>query len=140
MQDLPGLSERRQSPRHEVELDVDVVLDNGDIFTVKTRNISACGMHILCDSWVTDAIEPRGIQSHATNHIRFKIVASLAITGTDKKLYASCRIISVQRLSQDEYMLNLAFADFQNGSDTHLDDYLAQFEKKKVIKLSSIVA
>ena len=63
--DIPGVSDRRQTPRYEIQLQVDMVLDNGSILTVTSRNISSSGLQIICDTWVTDEIEPRGIQSHA---------------------------------------------------------------------------
>ena len=136
--DIPGVSDRRQSPRYEIDLDIDLVLDDGNILSVTSRNISSCGLQIICDSWVTDEIEPRGIQSHSVSHIRFKAVTELPIESAEgevtKKLYSTCRIMSVQRLSQDEYMLNLAFIDFQNGSESSLDEFLDQFEKKKVTR------
>lgn len=131
--DIPGVSDRRQTPRYEINLSVDLVLDNGSILTVNTRNISSSGLQIICDSWVTDEIEPRGIQNHAISHIRFKAVTDLPIGDDTKKLYARCRIMSVQRLSQDEYRLNLAFIDFENGTEIVLDEFLDQFEQKKTI-------
>ena len=131
--DIPGVSDRRQTPRYEINLSVDLVLDDGSIATVNTRNISSSGLQIICDSWVTDEIEPRGIQNHAISHIRFKAVTELPIGDSRKKLYANCRIMSVQRLSQDEYMLNLAFIDFENGTENVLNEFLDQFEQKKTI-------
>ena len=135
--DIPGISERRQTPRYEIQLALDLVLENGNILTVTTRNISSCGVQIICDTWVTDEIEPRGIQSHAVSHIRMKTVTELPVEGGTKKLYANCRMMSVQRMSQDEYMLNLAFIDFENGTEKILDDFLDQYEKKTVIKISA---
>jgi hypothetical protein len=131
--DIPGVSERRQSPRYEIELAVDLVLDNGSVMTVSTRNISSSGLQIICDTWVTDEIEPRGIQNHAISHIRLKAVTDLPIGEQHKKLYANCRLMSVQRMSQDEYMLNLAFIDFENGSEQNLDKFLDQFQQKKTV-------
>lgn len=131
--DIPGITERRQSPRYAITLPVDLVPDNGSILPVTTRNISSCGLQVICDSWVTDEIEPRGIQNHAISHIRFKAVTELPIDGETKKLYARCRIMSVQRLSQDEYTLNLAFIDFENGSEKVLDEFLDQYEQKKTV-------
>lgn len=133
MIDIPGMSERRQSSRYEVQLAVDLVLENGDILTVTSKNISSSGLQIICDRWVTDEIEPRGIQSHAISHRRFKAVTELSVGEEMKKLYANCRIMSVRRLSQDEYMLNLAFMDFENNTEKTLDDFLDQFEQKKTI-------
>jgi hypothetical protein len=131
--DIPGVSERRQSPRYEIELSVDLLLDNGSIVTVSTRNISSSGLQIICDTWVTEEIEPRGIQNHAISHIRLKAITDLPIGDEHLKLYANCRLMSVQRMSQDEYMLNLAFIDFENGSEQSLDKFLDQFQQKKTV-------
>lgn len=131
--DIPGVSERRQSPRYEIELSADLLMENGSILTVATRNISSSGLQIICDTWVTEEIEPRGIQSHAISHIRLKAITDLPIGDEHKKLYANCRMMSVQRMSQDEYMLNLAFIDFENGSEQSLDEFLDQFQQKKTV-------
>ncbi len=131
--DIPGVSDRRQTPRYEIKLPVDIVLGNGNILSITTRNISSSGLQIICNAWVTEEIEPRGIQSHTVSHIRLKAVTELPIDDNTKKLYANCRIISVQRMSQDEYMLSLAFIDFENGSEQILDKFLDQYEQKKTI-------
>jgi hypothetical protein len=139
--DIPGVSERRQTPRYEAKLALDMVLQNGNVVSVTTRNISSCGLQIICDTWVTDEIEPRGIQSHSVSHLRIKAITELPIAGENtsddnnsiKKLYANCRIISVRRMSQDEYMLSLAFIDFENDSEKVLIDYLDQYTQKKTI-------
>jgi hypothetical protein len=127
------MTERRQSPRYEIDLIVDLVLVEGSALTVHARNISSCGLQIICDSWVTDEIEPRGIQNHAINHLRLKTITELPVGENSKKLYANCRIMSVQRMSQDVYMLNLAFIDFENGSEKVLDDFIGQHEQKKTV-------
>ena len=130
--DIPGITERRQSPRYEMALTIDMVLVDGSILSVNTKNISSCGIQILCDSWVTDEIEPRGIQNHAISHLRLKVVTELPIGNLSKKLYANCRIMSVQRISQDEYMLNLAFIDFENGTESALNEFLDQYKQNKI--------
>lgn len=135
--DIPGVSDRRQTPRYLIELAVDMVLSDGDILSVTSRNISSCGLQIVCDTWVTDRIEPRGIQSHSVSHLRIKAVTELPIADDKHKLYANCRIMSVQRLSQDEFMLNLAFIDFENGTEQTLNKFLDQYEKKTVINVNS---
>jgi c-di-GMP-binding flagellar brake protein YcgR len=133
IKDIPGVTERRQSPRYEIELSVDLALENGNILTVSTRNISSCGLQIICDAWVTDEIEPRGIQSHAISHLRLKAITELPIGDETEKLYSNCRLMSVQRMSQDEYMLNLAFIDFENGTEQALDKFLDQYTQKKTV-------
>ena len=77
IKDIPGASERRQSPRYEISLPIDFVLSNGKIITVNTRNVSSYGLQIVCDSWVTDEIEPRGLQSHMISHIKLKVITEL---------------------------------------------------------------
>lgn len=129
--DIPGVSDRRQTPRYKIKLPVDLVLENGSILSVTSRNISSCGLQIFCDTWVTDEIEPRGIQSHATSHLRLKAITELPLDDGPKKLYANCRMMSVQRMSQDEYMLNLAFIDFENGTEQILITFLDQYAQKK---------
>jgi hypothetical protein len=131
--DIPGISDRRQSPRYEVKLAVDLVLENGNNVPVSTRNISSSGLQITCDTWVTEEIEPRGLQSHSISHLRLKAITELPIGDETSKLYANCRLMSVQRMSQDEYMLNLAFIDFENGSEPVLDKFLDQYQQKKTV-------
>ena len=131
--DIPGVSDRRQSPRYEIALAVDMLLANGSLLTVNTHNISSSGLQINCDSWVTSEIEPLGIQNHAINHLRLKIITELPVAKNKKKLYANCRIMSVQRISQDEYMLNLAFIDFENGTENILNEFLDQYKQNKIV-------
>ncbi|NOQ89765.1 MAG: hypothetical protein GQ549_02345 [Gammaproteobacteria bacterium] len=130
---IPGASERRQTPRYEISLPVDMVLSNNKVLSVNTRNISSSGLQIVCDTWITDEIDPRGLQSHTISHIRLKAVTELPIGDETKKLYANCKMMSVRRLSQDEYMLNIAFIDFENGTENVLDEFLDQYHQKKTV-------
>lgn len=127
------MTERRLSPRYEIPLTVELVLDNEMILDVTSNNISSCGLKISCDSWVADEIEPRGIQTYVTSHLRLKVVVALNIGKKMKKIYSSCRIISTQRISQDEYTLSLAFVDFENGSEKILSDFLSKQETEKAV-------
>lgn len=131
----PVFSERRQSPRYEIDLSADVVLDDGVVLPVTALNISSTGLKVVCDSWVTDQIEPRGIQVHAVSHIHFKTIIELPITGGGEKIYVNCRILSLQRLSQNRFMLNLVFTGFEGSSESVLGRFLEEvLEKKTVIK------
>ena len=130
---IPGFNERRQSPRYEIDLPANLVLDKGDVLPVSARNISSTGMKIICDSWVTDQIEPRGIQNHAVSHIHFKIILQLPISEGAGKIYASSRILSLQRLSQSKFMLNLVFMGFESDSENVLNEFLEQYQEKKTV-------
>lgn len=125
--------ERRQSPRFLLKQELDIVLESGNHLSVESRNISSAGMQIQCDSWATNELEPRGIQSHAVSHLRFKAVIPLSVQGETRKVYANCRVRSVQRLSQDEFILSLSFTDFENGTDAILKAYLNDVQQVKVI-------
>lgn len=131
--DIPGKLERRQSPRYPVNLVADMMLNNGELVSVNTRNISGNGIQIVCDSWVTEEIEPRGIQTHSTSHIRLKVILDLPIEGNTEKFYVNCRIMSVQRCSQDEFTLNLSFTGFENNSDNILNRFLDQYQQRKTV-------
>ncbi len=131
--DLPKTSERRKSPRYVTDIPVDIVLNEGEVLTVTTRNISSSGLQIACDSWVANQIEPRGIQSHNVSQLIFKIVADLTIGNNVQKLYTNARIMSVQRMSQDHYILSIKFLDYENGSQDTLNQYLDQYTFRKVI-------
>ena len=131
--DIPTATERRQSPRYKIPLAVELVLDSEMILDVTSSNISSCGLKITCDSWVADEIEPRGIQSHATGHLRLKVIIALDINSDTKKIYSNCRVISAQRVSQDEYTLSLAFIDFENGTENILNDFIGQHEKREMM-------
>lgn len=124
--DLPNKTERRQSSRYEIDLPVELVLSNGTMITVNARNISNNGVQIACDAWIADEIEPRGLQSHSINHLRFKIAADLKVDDTIQKFYANCRIMAVHRVSQEEYLLSIKFLDFENGTQSLLNKYLEQ--------------
>lgn len=131
--DLPKTSERRKSPRYVTDIPVDIVLNDGNILTVTTRNISNSGLQIACDSWIANEIEPRGIQSHNVSQLQLKIVADLTIGDTVQKLYTNARIMSVQRMSQDHYILSIKFLDYENGSQDVLNQYLEQYTFRNII-------
>ncbi len=133
MPEIPRTGERRHSLRHEIRLAVDLVLADGTILPVESLNISATGIQVLCDKWVTDAIEPRGIQTHPVSQIKLKVVTELPSNHGKNKLYAYCKIVSAQRLSQDEYTLSLAYTGFENNSENALDLFLAQYQQKKTV-------
>ncbi len=135
--DIPGGTERRRSPRFVLKQTADIVLADGTNFTVETRNISSSGLQVACDIWTTEQIEPRGIQSHTASHLRFKVVMPLTIENQTTKIYANCRVMSAQRLSQDEYMLNLAILSFENGTDTIFSDFLEQYSQKKTLSATA---
>jgi hypothetical protein len=123
--------ERRCTHRYKVKLPVELILEDGTVLPVESVDISSKGLQFTCDSWVADEIEPRGIQVHPLEQIRLKAV--IDFPGMDKfssKLYARCRIVVARRMSQDEYMIGLAFVDFENGSERLLEKFIRQISDK----------
>lgn len=123
--------ERRSAHRYRVRLPVELILENGTVLPVESIDISNKGLQFSCDSWVADEIEPRGLQNHPLDQIRFKLVADLpGMDEHNSRLYARCRIIVARRLSQNEYILGIEFSDFENGSDRLLERFMKQCELK----------
>lgn len=118
------LDDRRQSSRHRVKLQVDLVLGDGSILPVEASNISAKGIQFRCDNWLANEIEPRGIQNHPLDRIQIKLVADLPISG-ENRLYAGCKVIVARRLSQEEYVLGLEFTSFEKSSEKVLQRFLS---------------
>ena len=124
------ISERRQVKRYKIELDIDLVLEHGAILPVKTLNLCQHGLQFRCDGLTVNEIEPRGIQSHPLDHLKMKVVARLSVDNKDKKFYASCKVITARRLSQEEYMLSLEFFDYENNSEKIMHDYINKLEEQ----------
>ena len=122
------LDDRRQSFRHPVKLQVDLVLRDGSILPVEATGISARGLQFRCDSWLADEIEPRGIQNHPLDRIQLKVVADLPLSG-ENRIYARCRVVVARRLSQEEYTLGLEFIDFEKSSEKVLARFLKEQSK-----------
>jgi len=122
------LDDRRQSFRHPVKLQIDLVLGDGSILPVEASGISANGLQFRCDDWLANEIEPRGIQNHPLDRIRIKVVADLPISG-ENKLYARCKVVVARRLSQEEYILGLEFVDFEKSSEKVLQRFIKEQNK-----------
>ena len=125
--------ERRLAERHSLQLQIDLVLENGTILPIETSNISASGLQFTCDSWVADEIEPRGIHNHPLDRHNVKVVGELPIDSSSK-FYARCKIVSARRLSQDSYLIGLGFLNFEGDGGKALNKLITEFERKKVIR------
>lgn len=124
------LKERRLEHRYPIQLQIDLVLDDGTILAVEACNISTHGLQFKCDGVVADEIDPRGIQKRPLDQIKLKVVANLPISG-DSKLYSRCKIVIARRLSQDEYILGLEFIDFEVSSEKALNRYIEKCSQQR---------
>ena len=117
--------ERRKVARYMIKLDFDIILDNGTILAIQAYDISLNGLQFKCDSSIANEIEPRGLQSHAHDNITVKVVSRFP-TSKKEKFYAKCLLIAARRLSQNEYLINLEFKDFEKNGGKILQDYIKQ--------------
>ena len=120
---IPMHNERRKVARYLARLNIDIVLQDGTILPVQTLDISLNGLQFKCDGQIANEIEPRGIQNYPLDKQIIKVIAKLP-TNEKQKLYASCRIITARRLSQEEYLLGLEFFEFEKNSDKVLKSYI----------------
>ena len=120
---MPMHNERRKVARYMTQLDIDIILENGTILPVQTYDISLNGLQFKCDGLIANEIEPRGIQNHSLDQLIIKVVAKFP-TNEKQKFYASCKIITARRLSQEEYLLGLEFFEFEKNSDKVLSEYI----------------
>ena len=133
----PITYERRCTHRYRIKLPVELILEDGTVLPVEAVDISNKGLQCSCDSWIADEIEPRGIQNHPLDQIRLKAVIDFPdMNKYSSKLYARCRIVVARRVSQDDYLIGLAFVDFENGSERLLEKFIRQNKEKFRDRLS----
>lgn len=121
-------NERRCAHRYKAQLQVDLILADGAVLPVESCDISNHGLQFICDSWIADEMDPRGIQSHSLDHIQLKISTALPVED-ENRLYALCRVVAARRLSQDQYLVSLEFRDFEKDSDQVLVRYMDELMK-----------
>lgn len=125
--------DRRLSERHSLQLQIDLVLENGTILPIETSNISSTGLQFTCDSSVADEIEPRGIHNYPLDRHSVKVVGELPVESSSK-FYARCKIISARRLSQETYLIGIGFVSFEGDGGKALNKLITEFEREKVIR------
>ena len=122
------LTDRRSSVRYPVRLAIELELENGTSLSVKTINISRCGLQFRCNSRVASKIEPRGIQNHSLDHIDVKIFAKLPFMN-ECSLHAHGPVEYAQRLSQEEFIIGVKFTDLDERSEKILEQFIELHEK-----------
>ena len=124
------LTDRRSSVRFPIKLSIELELEleNGTILSVKTINISRSGLQFICDSWVANKIEPRGIQNHSLDHIDLKIFSKLPFLH-ENNLHAHGHVVYAQRLSQEEYIIGVNFTDLEGSNGKIIEQFIELHEK-----------
>jgi hypothetical protein len=122
----PGKDERRQYPRYNVELRVQLIGSGMLPMHVRTVDMSISGMHFDCDRTTAQHLYPPG-EIAAPGKLytaRFRI----SDTGNGAKpLTLVARVIDVQEHADGFYRVHMQFSRFGGQSRARLESYLAGF-------------
>ena len=118
----------RSGIRYPIQFSIDLVLDNFTTVSVETINISRNGLQFLCDNWIANKIEPRGIHNHSLDHIQLKIVAELPVK-QENKLNAQGHVVYAQRISQQEYIIGIRFDTLEDRDEKVLEQFFKVQQK-----------
>lgn len=119
-------TERRQYERYNVELRMQVIGREMLPLHVHANDLSLAGMHFNCDRWTAQHLMPPGETAVPANAKSFTVRCRLPGNGEKPKtLTLMTKVISVQRLAQDEYRVNMRFERFGGNSQAMLQEYLS---------------
>jgi hypothetical protein len=115
---------RRQQPRYNVELRVQLIGSGMLPMHIRTVDVSATGMHFDCDRTTAQHLMPPG-ETDAPDKLytaRFRVPND---TNGSKPLTVVAQVIDVQPVEGDFYRVNMRFARFGGQSRTKLESYLS---------------
>jgi hypothetical protein len=115
---------RRQQPRYNVELRVQLIGSGMLPMHIRTVDVSAEGMHFDCERTTAQHLMPPG-ESKAPDKLytaRFKIPSE---TNGSQTLTVVTQVIGVQAVEGDFYRVNMRFARFGGQSRAKLESYLS---------------
>ncbi|HEY3487111.1 MAG TPA: PilZ domain-containing protein [Gammaproteobacteria bacterium] len=117
-------ADRRQQPRYNVELRVQLIGSGMLPMHVRTVDVSSVGIHFDCDRTTAQHLMPPG-ESVAPDRFytaRFKIPDE--IEGS-KTLTVVTKVIDVRPVLGDSYRVSMRFARFGGQSRARLESYLS---------------
>jgi len=119
----PRKEDRRQYPRYNVELRVQLIGSGMLPMHVRTVDISVTGIHFDCDRTTAQHLLPPG-ETRAPSKLytaRFRIPST---TNGSKPLTVMAQVIDVQENENGTYRVNMHFARFGGQSRAKLESYL----------------
>lgn len=115
--------DRRQYPRYNVELRVQLIGSGMLPMHIRTVDISVIGMHFDCDRTTAQHLLPPG-ETRAPSKLytaRFRIPSG---TNGSKPLTVVAQVIDVQEHEDGSYRVNMRFSRFGGQSRAKLESYL----------------
>lgn len=113
--------ERRFSPRVEVSLSVDVLLTDGQVFTVPSINLSYTGVSFNCNYWTVQQIFPEGHWSGPKDQVNFTLSIKM---GDGLTLDCDSVVTRFLRLSENEFHVGVQFLDLDDEMQRALIHYV----------------
>ncbi|PCH60931.1 MAG: hypothetical protein COC05_02735 [Gammaproteobacteria bacterium] len=113
--------ERRFSPRIEVELPVDVLLADGQVFTMRSIDLSYMGVSFNCDFLTMQQIFPKGHWSGLKDRVNFTLSIKVS---DDFVLDCNSLVTRFLRLSEKEYHVGVQFIDLDDELRHSLIHYI----------------
>lgn len=116
--------DRRQYPRYNLELRVQLIGSGMLPMHVRTVDISVIGMHFDCDRTTAQHLLPPGETSAPSKPYTARFRIPSASNGS-KPLTVVAQVIDVQEHEGGYYRVNMRFARFGGQSKAKLESYLA---------------
>lgn len=119
-----GQEDRRQYPRYNIELRVQLIGSGMLPMHVRTVDISVTGMHFDCDRTTAQHLLPPG-ETRAPSKpytARFRIPS---VSNGSKPLTVVTQVIDVQEHEGGFFRVNMRFSRFGGQSRARLESYLA---------------
>ncbi len=119
--------ERRQYPRIEISLPATVKTADGEKLQPKAVNIAHGGVELACDHPTAAKLVPALHLPNPSKTPPIDVILPLPMAdGSEPSLECRGAIISLRRLSQDEYRLSVQFHDITEVMQDHLYAFLEQ--------------
>ena len=119
--------ERRLSPRIEVNLPVDVLMDNGEVLSIPSIDISYMGVSFNCDYWTVQQLFPEGHWSGPKDRVTF----NLSVPLSDEFMVACDALVTrFLRLSENEYHIGVQFLNLDDETQHSLIHHVNQYRDK----------
>lgn len=118
--------ERRFSPRVEVSLEVDVLLTDGEVFTIPSIDLSYMGISFNCNYWTLQQIFPDGNWSSPKDKVNFTLSIKMNDAFT---LDCESVVTRFLRLSENEYHIGVQFLDLDDETQHALIHFVNGVKK-----------
>ncbi len=113
--------ERRLSPRIEVSLPVELLLPDGQLFAMKSIDMSYLGISFNCDCWTVRQIFPSGHWSGPRDRVNFTLSIKV---DEDFTLDCDSLVTRFLRLSENEYHVGVQFLNLDDETQHSLIHYV----------------